>query len=98
LHVGVRVANWLGYLLKQAPKMFTGRNKIVKAEGQQPDEFEEQVAQEIFNLEVSCRVSLFIGWSVWVSHSAVKARSNDAGTSGELCEGASERLGKAHQQ
>ena len=32
--------------------MFTGRKKIVKPEGQTPDEFEEQVAQELFNLEV----------------------------------------------
>jgi hypothetical protein len=32
--------------------MFTGRKKIVKPEGQLPDEFEEQVAQELFNLEV----------------------------------------------
>ena len=31
--------------------MFTGRKKIVKPEGQTPDEFEEQVAQELFNLE-----------------------------------------------
>ena len=35
-----------------APTMFTGRKKIVKPEGQTPDEFEEQVAQELFNLEV----------------------------------------------
>ena len=33
--------------------MFTGRKKIIKANGEQPDEFEEQVAQEIFNLEMS---------------------------------------------
>ena len=33
--------------------MFTGRKKIIKADGAQPDEFEEQVAQEIFNLEMS---------------------------------------------
>ena len=33
--------------------MFTGRKKIIKADGTQPDEFEEQVAQEIFNLEMS---------------------------------------------
>jgi small subunit ribosomal protein S7e len=33
--------------------MFTGRKKIVKPEGQTPDEFEEQVAQELFNLEMS---------------------------------------------
>ena len=32
--------------------MFTGRKKIVKPEGQTPDEFEEKVAQELFNLEV----------------------------------------------
>ncbi|DBA01623.1 TPA: hypothetical protein N0F65_011379, partial [Lagenidium giganteum] len=34
-------------------KMFTGRSKIVKPEGQTPDEFEQQVAQELFNLEMS---------------------------------------------
>ena len=34
-------------------KMFTGRKKIVKPQGQTPDEFEEQVAQELFNLEMS---------------------------------------------
>lgn len=33
--------------------MFTGRKKIVKPQGQTPDEFEEQVAQELFNLEMS---------------------------------------------
>jgi small subunit ribosomal protein S7e len=33
--------------------MFTGAKKIVKPEGQTPDEFEHQVAQELFNLEVS---------------------------------------------
>ena len=33
--------------------MFTGRTKIVKPEGQTPDEFEQQVAQELFNLEMS---------------------------------------------
>ena len=33
--------------------MFTGCKKIVKPEGQVPDEFEEQVAQELFNLEMS---------------------------------------------
>jgi len=33
--------------------MFTGKNKIKKPEGQTPDEFEEQVAQELFNLEMS---------------------------------------------
>ena len=32
--------------------MFTGRQKIVKAGGAEPDEFESQVAQELFNLEV----------------------------------------------
>ena len=33
--------------------MFTGRSKIVKANGTEPDEFEASVAQELFNLEVS---------------------------------------------
>jgi small subunit ribosomal protein S7e len=33
--------------------MFTGRKKIVKPDGVSPDEFEELVAQELFNLEVS---------------------------------------------
>lgn len=32
--------------------MFTGATKIVKPEGQEADEFEQQVAQELFNLEV----------------------------------------------
>jgi small subunit ribosomal protein S7e len=33
--------------------VFTGRGKIVKANGAEPDEFEVQVAQELFNLEMS---------------------------------------------
>lgn len=33
--------------------MFTGATKIVKPEGQEADEFEQSVAQELFNLEVS---------------------------------------------
>jgi hypothetical protein len=33
--------------------MFTGRQKIVKANGAEPDEFEASVAQELFNLEVN---------------------------------------------
>jgi len=33
--------------------MFTGRSKIVKPEGQAIDQFEEQVAQELYNLEMS---------------------------------------------
>lgn len=32
--------------------MFTGATKIVKPEGQEADEFEQMVAQELFNLEV----------------------------------------------
>ena len=32
--------------------MFTGRQKIVKPNGKQPDTFEEQVAQEIMNIEL----------------------------------------------
>lgn len=35
--------------------MFTGATKIVKPEGQEADEFEQTVAQELFNLEVSPR-------------------------------------------
>lgn len=38
---------------KYSTTMFTGRKKIVKPQGQTPDEFEEQVAQELFNLEMS---------------------------------------------
>ncbi|CAM9722434.1 unnamed protein product [Scytosiphon promiscuus] len=33
--------------------MFTGATKIVKPEGQEADEFEQTVAQELFNLEMS---------------------------------------------
>ena len=33
--------------------MFTGRKKIVKAKGAEPDPFEQSVAQELFNLEMS---------------------------------------------
>jgi hypothetical protein len=32
---------------------FAGRQKIVKANGGEPDEFEATVAQELFNMEVS---------------------------------------------
>lgn len=35
--------------------MFTGATKIVKPEGQEADEFEQTVAQELFNLEVRGR-------------------------------------------
>jgi hypothetical protein len=35
--------------------MLTGRQKIVKANGAEPDEFEASVAQELLNLEVSGR-------------------------------------------
>ncbi len=35
-----------------AGTMFTGATKIVKPEGQEADEFEQTVAQELFNLEV----------------------------------------------
>lgn len=31
---------------------FTGRQKIVKAGGAEPDEFEASVAQELFTMEV----------------------------------------------
>mmetsp|Transcript_37060 Transcript_37060/g.37722 ORF Transcript_37060/g.37722 Transcript_37060/m.37722 type:complete len:195 (-) Transcript_37060:122-706(-) len=33
--------------------MFTGSHKIVKSGGAEPDEFEAQVAQELYNLEIS---------------------------------------------
>ena len=33
--------------------MLAGRQKIVKANGAEPDELEAQVAQELLNLEVS---------------------------------------------
>ena len=39
--------------------MFNGRQKIIKAGGAEPDEFEAQVAQELFNLEVKFN-NLFI--------------------------------------
>jgi hypothetical protein len=38
--------------------MFTGRQKIVKANGAEPDEFEASVAQELFNLEVIVVVTI----------------------------------------
>jgi hypothetical protein len=38
--------------------MFTGRQKIVKANGAEPDEFEASVAQELFNLEVIVAVAI----------------------------------------
>lgn len=38
--------------------MFTGRQKIVKANGAEPDEFEASVAQELFNLEVNVAVTI----------------------------------------
>ena len=34
-------------------RMFTGFKKIVKPDGQKPTEFENTVAQELFNLEMS---------------------------------------------
>ena len=39
--------------LKEITTMFTGREKIRKARGEQPDKFEEEVAQELFNLGLS---------------------------------------------
>ena len=36
--------------------MFTGRQKIVKANGAEPDEFEASVAQELFSLEVTTTI------------------------------------------
>lgn len=41
--------------------MFTGATKIVKPEGQEADEFEQSVAQELFNLEV-CEWGLFVSF------------------------------------
>ena len=47
--------------------MFTGATKIVKPEGQEADEFEQTVAQELFNLEVRARhimtVTTGVGYS-----------------------------------
>lgn len=43
-----------------AGTMFTGATKIVKPEGQEADEFEQTVAQELFNLEVR-------GYTNWAS-------------------------------
>lgn len=40
--------------------MFTGATKIVKPEGQEADEFEQTVAQELFNLEVRPRRHSFL--------------------------------------
>lgn len=39
-------------LVSAGTTMFTGATKIVKPEGQEADEFEQTVAQELFNLEV----------------------------------------------
>lgn len=41
--------------------MFTGATKIVKPEGQEADEFEQSVAQELFNLEV-CELGLSVSF------------------------------------
>lgn len=40
--------------------MFTGATKIVKPEGQEADEFEQTVAQELFNLEVKLLLLLLV--------------------------------------
>jgi hypothetical protein len=59
-------------------KMFTGRQKIQKANGAEPDEFESSIAQELFNLEVKelelllclrkqLRVT-FLYWILWGLH------------------------------
>lgn len=47
--------------------MFTGRQKIVKANGAEPDEFEASVAQELFNLEVTTTIGEGdIGKTRWI--------------------------------
>lgn len=43
-----------------AGTMFTGATKIVKPEGQEADEFEQTVAQELFNLEVRSYTKLIL--------------------------------------
>lgn len=43
----------ISYLPSSALAMFTGFKKIVKPEGQESTEFENTVAQELFNLEMS---------------------------------------------
>jgi hypothetical protein len=40
--------------------MFTGAKMIVKPEGQVADEFEQSVAQELFNLQVQCYIELLV--------------------------------------
>jgi hypothetical protein len=40
--------------------MFTGAKMIVKPEGQVADEFEQSVAQELFNLQVRCYTELLV--------------------------------------
>ena len=47
--------------------MLTGRQKIVKANGAEPDEFEASVAQELLNLEVSGREECVCGVSEGVA-------------------------------
>lgn len=64
--------------------MFTGATKIVKPEGQEADEFEQQVAQELFNLEVRegrdgplwyiCSpATAFLAWDVYTLELAIAA-------------------------
>lgn len=45
--------------------MFTGRQKIVKANGAEPDEFEASVAQELFNLEVKSTIDRRRGMTLY---------------------------------
>lgn len=54
--------------------MFTGATKIVKPEGQEADEFEQQVAQELFNLEVREGHSL----RLWLWYICIPCRLNFA--------------------
>ncbi len=42
--------------------MLTGRHKIVKANGAEPDEFEASVAQELYNLEVITLAAPYYAW------------------------------------
>jgi hypothetical protein len=46
--------------------MFTGAKMIVKPEGQVADEFEQSVAQELFNLQVWCYTELLVLPSVTI--------------------------------
>lgn len=54
--------------------MFTGATKIVKPEGQEADEFEQTVAQELFNLEVSPRHCSALHCTLLVSRASTLAQ------------------------